>query len=232
MQMAAALQLIYPPVCPVCRLGPPAAETPICAACRELINYIPGPVCAGCGGGLDTPYSQCRECQDNPRVWQRAAAALIFDGLARQCIHRFKYSGDTSLTPFLAAEAWRAWQRNCPDVRPDFLAPVPLHWLRRLLRGYNQAELICGELSRLSSLPIRPVLQRYRWTSPQASLSRTKRRENLRKAFRLRNGIKLEGKEILLVDDVMTTGSTLEECTRQLLRADAKAVHILIVARR
>jgi ComF family protein len=226
------LNLLYPAVCPVCVLREPQTDRPLCRLCNRTLEFVPGPACERCGGVLDTEHAECAECRDNPRRWQHAASAFVFCGLARHCVHRFKYHGDTTLAPFLAASAWQAWQRNNADVHLDCIAPVPLHWFRRFARGYNQAELICRELHQLNGIPTEPLLKRHRWTSPQANLSRSKRQKNLRNAFIIRPGQEAKDKHVLLVDDVMTTGATLHACTKQLLKAGVATVHVLTVARR
>ena len=223
--------LAFPPICPVCRMAA-AAAAGVCDHCRAQLPYIPGPACRRCGGRLDTPQAECRDCADNPRRWERAASAFVFAGLARDCVHRFKYHGDVALVRFLAGAAWAAWQRGQPDGRAELIVPVPLHWCRALLRGYNQAELIAAELGRHSGWPLIPALCRRRWTPPQSRLSRAGRRENLRRAFAVTRPAAVHGRAVLLVDDVMTTGTTLDECTRRLLAAGAAAVHVLTVARR
>ncbi len=230
--LPAPLSLLYPNVCPICTQRRPEAETGYCRTCRRALEFVPGTACSRCGGLLNTEHAECRECRDNPRRWQRAASAFVFEGLARSCIHRFKYHGDTVLAPLLARCGWQTWTKRHPDAAVDCLVPVPLHWFRRFTRGYNQAALICEELQQLSGLPILPVIKRQRWTSPQATLNRSHRQRNLRRAFTVIDPDAVAAKEVLLVDDVMTTGATLHECTKQLLKTRVKAVHVLTIARR
>jgi len=227
----ATLGLAFPPLCPVCRARA-AALGRVCADCQARLEYIPAPACRRCGGRLDTPHAECRECADNPRRWDRAAAGLVFAGLARACIHRLKYQGDVPLVRPLAGAAWAAWQRVHPDVRVDVIVPVPLHWRRALRRGYNQAELLAAEVRRHSGWPLVRALRRCRATPPQARLSRAARRLNPRHAFAVRHPAAIRERTVLLVDDVLTTGATLDECARQLLAAGAAAVHVLTIARR
>ena len=224
--------LLYPDVCPVCREEPPLDRGEPCRTCSRALPYVTPPVCGRCGSTLDTEYAECRECRDHPRQWHGAATAFAFDGLARECVHRFKYHGDTALTPLLARAAFNAWQDHGPTSDIDMLVPVPLHWLRRLRRGYNQAALLGHYLSLWLDRPLRPLLVRRRYTRPQASLSRTRRLKNLKRAFRTRRRASCDGARVLLVDDVMTTGATLEQCTRQLLDAGAAHVYVLTAARR
>ncbi len=226
------LRILYPDVCPLCRTQRPTEDTGVCRECHRELRYVHDPVCRSCGGPLLTDHAVCRECDSDPRPWTHAATGFCFEGLARNGIHRFKYSGDVSIVPLLAAQAWRSWQRLYPDLQIDFLAPVPLHWMRRLTRGYNQAELACIEINRLANIPVVNALKRCRWTSPQASLSKARRKKNLSKAFLVCDPDEIRDKHILLVDDVMTTGATLAECSKLLLKQGAATVHVLTLARR
>lgn len=232
MKLSQLYRMVYPDICCICQAYPPEGDTRVCRRCRQGLPYIYEPICRSCGGPLASDFSLCHECDNNPRIWEHAATAFRFDGLARQCVHRLKYNGDIALTPFLAQSAWQAWHKLYPDVALDYICPVPLHWWRKFRRGYNQAEMLCLELARQSDIPHLPLLQRHRPTQPQANLSRARRLRNLSKAFRVRPKYDLKGKEILLVDDVMTTGSTLAECCKSLLKGGAAKVHILTIARR
>ena len=115
--------------------------------------------------------------------------------------------------------------------RHTYIVPVPLHWLKKLIRGYNQSALIAKRLSKLIGIPYLDPLCRSRWTRSQTKLTRTKRKQNLKNVFKLKNGIDLESKSIILVDDVFTTGSTMAACTLELLNAGANHVDILALAR-
>lgn len=223
---------VYPDICPACRKLPTADELAICAACDRCMDYIHGRTCPKCGAELLTEHSICRECEGNPRNWEYAVSAFRFEGQLRHCLHRFKYNGDVALAPYLGESAWSAWKRRYPDVSVDCICPVPLHWFRRFTRGYNQSELVGQEIARAADLPIKLLLRRRRWTAPQAGLSRTKRRGNLSNAFEVRGDQDVADLTVLLIDDVMTTGSTLHECTRYLYKAGVAHVHILTVARR
>ena len=226
------LKYILPDICPLCRRQPPG-DRGICDTCCHDIAFITGTVCPKCGGPLLTNYSLCRECSDSPRIWWNAAAsAFRFEGKARSLVHQFKYRGDVATVPFIAESCLTAWNDRCKDIHIDCLTPVPLHWFRQLARGYNQSEMICDELSQKLGVPKLGLLRRTRWTPPQAQLSRSQRKRNLGNAFAVRDASLLRGKSILLVDDVMTTGTTLNECARKLVKAGAKEVNVLTIARR
>ena len=154
-----------------------------------------------------------------------------FGGLARFIVHQLKYRGNVSLSPFLARAVWDRWMVSHGTGQIDLVTAVPLHWLRKARRGYNQAELVAREFCVLADLPYRDLLKRWRWTRPQSRLSSTERRRNLKKAFVISSRFNLANKRVLLVDDVLTTGSTLAVCSEKLLEAGAASVDIMTVAR-
>jgi ComF family protein len=156
---------------------------------------------------------------------------LVFTGLARGLVHRFKYSGDVALTPFFGSLLTQVWQAQEQAVTPDAIVPVPLHWYRQLRRGYNQSALLAGAFSAQASMPLVPMLTRRKHTRAQASLSLAQRRRNLAGSFAVTVDQDPTGMNLLLVDDVFTTGSTLDACTRSLLKAGAKGVQVITLAR-
>lgn len=153
-------------------------------------------------------------------------------GVVRDLIHRFKYGGETWLVGPLG-DFLRQGLRDArlKDRRFDAVVSVPLHRLRRREREFNQAEILGRELAREQNWEFCDVLERVRYTVTQTHFDRRTRMRNLRGAFKLRKGAAVRGKRLLLVDDVLTTGSTLDECARVLLEAQARSVHALTVAR-
>jgi ComF family protein len=161
-----------------------------------------------------------------------ARSALLFDGTTRNLIHQFKYSGKTLLRrplAILTAERLDTFAREC---LPDLLLPVPLHKKRLQQRGFNQA-LLLGELfaKRWRIGLQRNNLRRIRWTEPQVNLSGVERHENVKGAFALADPAAIARQRILLVDDVYTTGSTVQECARVLIQGGAAAVTVITIAR-
>lgn len=198
----AALDALYPPdvACPLCNREATLGPLGLCDACADAVRACPLPA--------------FREPLDG------LAAAFLYDGPARDAIHRFKYGNATYLADFFA--------KHIPipdDWKPDCLVPVPLYWLRQLRRGYNQSELLALALSeRCAGLPVRTdLLRRTRHTRSQTQLSAAERQTNLRGAFRAFSAAK--GLSILLVDDVATTRATLCACAAQLKRHGAKRVY-------
>ena len=171
----------------------------------------------------------CGICQREPPSFDCAAVAGPYEGSLRRAIHLFKYDRMTPLVRPLGlhlAEAAAAFS----DF--DAIVPAPLYWSRRWDRGFNQADLLAREVSRRTGIRVDRSLLRTRSTPPQAGLSAAERRRNVRGAFRAAGGgAGIRGKRLIVVDDVMTTGATLEACARALKRAGAGEVAVLTLAR-
>lgn len=199
------------------------------------IPFIDGPLCDGCG----TPFEydlgagvRCADCMAKPRAFSRGRAACLYDDASRGVILQLKHADRTDLAPMLARWISRSARDLLEDA--DAIAPVPLHRGRLLGRRYNQAAEIARPLSRLSGVPYLPdALVRVRATQTQGGKSGSGRRRNVAAAFAVPpgRGAQVTGKRILLIDDVMTTGATLEGCARALLAAGATCVDVAVVAR-
>ena len=233
----AALDLLYPPLCPVCDRGLDAGRRdPLCRACWAGIERIAPPCCATCGLPLPAfePASgdrapRCPTCVAGAPPFDYARAAGAYSGVLRDALHALKFGGKRTLARPLAA----LMLEQCgavlgPDV--DALVPVPLAPGRERERGFNQAMLLAGHLSAASGLPVKPRwLSRRRSTRPQTELTVGERRTNVARAFAASS--RVAGAHVVLVDDIVTTGATAAECARTLRAAGARAVGVLAVAR-
>jgi ComF family protein len=170
---------------------------------------------------------RCALCRSGLRAFDAAYSFGAYEGPLRQLIQLFKYSKIPTLARPLSDLLVTALPR---DERFDAIAPTPMHWLKRWRRGFNQSELLARDLSRRTGLPMLRALRRVKSAPAQAGLSGAARRRNVSAAFRAREG-SVQGKRILLVDDVMTTGSTAAACAAALKRAGASRVSLLTVAR-
>ena len=228
------VSLFYPAFCAICAAPIEAGES-LCASCTGKAPCIRAPFCAKCSQpfpGDITGEFTCANCADRVLHFAAAVSAYRSRGVVREVIHSFKYGRQLHLRHQLGR--WLGETLEDPRLagrRFDFIVPVPLHPARQRERGFNQADLLAAALHRSSGIPLRNILQRTRYTTTQTQFDRSERMENLKDAFRLRRGGNVQGLRMLLVDDVLTTGSTLSECASVLRAAGALSVHATTVAR-
>ena len=228
----ALLDFIYPPRCGVC--GEFISERmPICPQCETDIHFIDHPFCVICGvpfiSGADHPCGAC--CNKRP-PFERARAAGTYSGSLSRAIIRFKFHHKTALAKPLGKMMADTLIAELDPHEIDSVMPVPLHKKRLRWRGFNQALLLARELSAVTGLWVDPhTLRRIRYTQPQTRLRFKERGENVKGAFDVSREIFVRDRNILLVDDVATSGSTLKECAKVLKDAGARRVEALTVAR-
>ena len=229
----AILAVVLSPACASCdRLLEQPTRGPVCPACWASVVPLTPPLCDQCGDPLPTwraisvPLAQCPRCRRTPRFVDRARAVGAYDGALRAIVHALKYEGRRSLARPLA----QLMRRRGAEVLEGAacVIPVPLHASRRRQRGFNQANDLAGRLD----LPVVPAVRRIRATATQTDLPAAQRHRNVRDAFAVtRSASALTGAIIVLVDDVSTTGATLEACARVLKEAGVKEVRALTAAR-
>ncbi|NVM22199.1 MAG: ComF family protein [Desulfobacterales bacterium] len=246
----AFLWTIFPPRCLVCNTyyawqGPDGKGAPnepsdltapsFCESCRKDLAPIDSPLCSKCGLPFVSREGEnhtCSECLIETKHFGRARAFGVYDGALMEAIHRFKYGKKSALSHPLSALARETFFRFWAAADIDLFVPVPLHIKRLRERGFNQSHLLITRWAKQGQIPYDGLtLSRVRWTEPQTTLSRTDRRKNIKGAFSIRHPEKIEGRKILLVDDVYTTGATVNECARVLVGAGAKFVDVLTLAR-
>jgi len=231
-------QLILPAHCAACGTPvPPDGRWPLCEACaRDLAALIQASYCPVCGrraGPHTAGPDGCAFCRRYPVPFDAAVRAGTYEGPLKTLILRCKYEGRAGLAQVLGRLlAERLALADWAD-RVTRVVPVPLHWSRRVRRGFNQARVMAEELVR--AVPgrrrvDRRTLRRTRATPHQTGIPARSRRRNVRGAFRAQRGADLGGRSILLVDDVMTSGTTVAECTRVLKRAGAAEVYLAVAA--
>jgi ComF family protein len=232
---ARCLDALFPENCRVCAVALQSfSRVPVCAGCLNASESFSADFhCRRCRTGFANRYpldadGVCRLCRGGGNRFDAAYTYGLYDGALRGLVHLFKYGGVASLARPLARHLAQAFPR---EQSFDFIVPVPMHWARRFSRGYNQAELLSRELARRTAIPAAELLTRKRRTPPQAQLTGAQRRRNLAGAFALARGSHVKGKKILLVDDVFTTGSTVNACAIALKRAGAAHVSVLTLAR-
>jgi ComF family protein len=235
------LDWLYPPRCRFCADSLLGGDDCFCRRCRARIRLITGPLCTVCGRPfLDTGGDDhlCGNCIARRPYFVRARAWACYPTEAgeehplRALVQRFKYGRKVSLGKPLG----RLMAMDCRDLfrgrELDVIVPVPLHPKRLRWRGFNQSVILAREIGALWSLPVDPfALSRSRETPPQTQLHEDERRKNVRRAFLVGAGKTIDGKSVLLIDDVYTSGATVNECSRALMRAGAREVSVLTLAR-
>lgn len=231
-----ALGFIYPNVCQIC--GTERATSPegfVCARCRLQARFIEPPFCRRCGlpfdGALTTVF-ECTNCRDMELHFSFARSAVSASGMVLEVIHRYKYQRALWFEPFLADLLLRRASPELREQRWNFIVPVPLHPAKKRQREFNQAERLAKHLSAATQIPMdTALLKRVVPTRTQTKLTRQQRADNMRNAFAMQNGRKLNGQRILLFDDVFTTGSTTDACAKVLRSAGAEEVGVWTLAR-
>jgi ComF family protein len=218
--------------CPACKNNFNAdSPNALCVECLEKINFVRAPFCPGCGGALDGVLELCSKClREEKRLWRKAVSVFELNGEGRNLLHRFKYKNSPELARPLGQAGAAAIQNSGLDF--DIIVPVPLHWTRFLERGFNQAALIAEIISSITGKPVKNILKRTKRTPKQAKLTRKQRKKNLIGAFSLKKWKNCEKHSILLIDDVMTTGSTLSSAAEILLKNGAAEINVFVLARR
>lgn len=227
------LQLFLPNTCWICQQDVPEADESFCVSCLGALTTDPFGSCPRCGGTVG-PYVPlvpgCVHCRDESFAFDGVVRLGPYDGLLRAAILRMK-SGEALAEALSLVIA----QHLAPAIapwRPDLVVPVPLHWLRYLHRGFNQSEILARNLADKLGIPCRPrLLRRVRRTLSQTSRTPAQRRENVRAAFAARRDPAVEGRTVLLVDDVLTTGATAHNAAQALRTLKPARVHVCVLAR-
>ncbi len=236
--------MVYPLSCLICKEALSSVHNqPLCAACWKKIKLNLPPFCPKCGkflpsvawakGGLPakTQDLSCYDCQRSSFLFKKANSACIYEGVVKQCVHLFKYQLKLSLAKPLAG-LMIDFAREFLDMnRIDIIIPVPLQAKKKRQRQFNQSELLAQPLARAFNKELDlKTLMKTRTTTAQMGLSGAKRRKNIIGAFFVKYPAAVSNKRVLLIDDIFTTGSTVNECARTLLQAGAKEVEVFTLA--
>jgi ComF family protein len=238
----AVAEFLFPPACSFCGAEPGESGGErgsvvryFCPRCLETLAPAIENPCHRCGAPagphLDTSRG-CAACLPDRFVFERAVCLGAYEGPLREACLKAKDGASSPLAAGLAELLWSRRRAEIASLQADMVAAVPEHWTRRLLRFHHPNSTIASVLARRLHVPkTSHILLKARWTRPQAGLSGTKRRQNLRRAFRAAARSIVAGKKILLVDDVLTTGTTANEAARALKAAGAAGVAVAVVAR-
>lgn len=224
------LDLIYPRRCPVCDKAVKPFGNLICEECTKKIKYVKAPSCSKCGKELkDKRAIFCHDCACKEHSYDRGMALFSYPSVA-DSIYRFKYRRRQEYAAYYGERLAAVLGRRIVELKPDALVPVPIHASKKKQRGYNQAELIAKELGRRLNIPVETkLIKRVRKTIPMKDLSAVERQNNLKRAFKIcRNDVKLN--TIIIVDDIYTTGSTIDAMTHEMRRAGIKSIYFVALA--
>jgi ComF family protein len=231
--MRAALDLALPRLCAGCRA--PVEGQGLCPACWSKLSFISPPYCERLGIPFvydPGPGILSMEAIADPPAYHRARAAVRFDEISRALVHALKYGDRLDLAPMMGR--WLSHAGHELLTEADALVPVPLHWRRNWARRFNQSAMLAAAVAAASGVPIAAgALTRVKATAQQVGLTRSERAANIQGAFRVPQDGKaaVVGRRLVVVDDVLTSGATVEGCARALLRAGAANVDVLVFAR-
>ena len=229
------LGLLWPDTCAACGTNLPAAQG-FCADCAaKLLPLVAGGYCLRCGTslgpGIAAGQDGCMACPQPMPRFERLVRLGPYSGPLRMAVHRLKYSRRPRAAGYLEQLLAESVAAKFADVRFDLVMPVPMHWLRRLARGWNHSATLAMAIAARLNVPMGSELVRVRNTPPQVRLPASRRVENIRGAFAVLRPAALEGRTICLVDDVTTTGSTCNEAARTLLSAGVHRVLVAVLAK-
>lgn len=225
-----AAALLYPPRCPVCDELLGTGRQSMCPDCRQRVRYLSEPLCCKCGKRISEREAEyCGDCSQGRHVFTAGKALYEYEDIAA-ALYRFKYGGHREYAHFFAGELARQLGTYIRSLEPDGLVPVPMYRGKQHRRGYNQAELLARELGRQLDIPVcADLVYRNRDTRPLKELNSEERLNNLKRAFNLaQNSVKL--KTIILIDDIYTTGSTMDEVSSVLLAGGSRKIYSIVLA--
>lgn len=228
------INILFPARCAIC-FEPVGKHGALCGKCWQSVHFIADPICYKCGLPFEYHIGEkalCGRCMEHKPVYTEARSVFKYDDISKKQVLAFKYNDKTQLAPVFGE--WLARVAVPYVERAYAIIPVPLHYFRLFARRYNQASLLSYALAKHIHLPVLPdTLQRTRRTQSQAGLSRRQRDDNMRGAFHVPSArrMHIRNKPVILVDDVMTTGATLNACARALHDAGATDVYALTLAR-
>lgn len=220
--------LLYPPKVKCIQCSQESILS-ICPYCISSIHFIEGITCSKCGRELDLHSKSliCKECGQKSYNFDKAIACMLYDGMGKELIHKFKYNGAIEMADFFGGLMSKRMEEYGENI--DCITYVPLHSEREQERGYNQSEILADKIGEIMGIPVKDLLIRKRKTQSQYKLKAQERHINVKNAFEVK-GTGIYGKNILLIDDIFTTGSTGDACSEVLRAAGAKIIIFLTLA--
>lgn len=222
------IKALYPEVCPNC--GKVVNRIGLCRDCKDSFRVVRDPVCATCGRPVDSESIYiCDDCKNITHHFKRNVSVFEYRGSIKECIYRFKYGNMRCYSDFFTRVTLRRYGKLLKSWKIDAIIPVPMYSKKQKKRGYNQAEEFARSLSRVTGIKVdTKLLIRRKDTVPMKTLSKQQRYENLKRAFVIEN--RKDYKRVLVVDDIFTTGSTLDACARVLKKNGVETVYGLCIS--
>ncbi|MCI7814497.1 MAG: ComF family protein [Lachnospiraceae bacterium] len=220
--------IFYPYQCPFCRTIVGGGHPDLCASCRENIKKISEPRCKKCGRPIRVPEKEfCGDCEEKPHLYEEGMALYLYEGEVRKAVHRLKFQNQRVYGEIFGKAMAEAFEEKIKKWGVEAVIPVPMYKKKQRKRGYNQAELLAREVAQRLELPLLcDLVVRTRDTKPQKELTGKERENNLKKAFLMvDDAVKL--RKILIVDDIYTTGSTVDAMADVLKRHGVEAVYFI-----
>lgn len=229
MKQKGILDLLYPPRCPVCD-GVLLSTEEVCPECSIRLRYVSGARCFRCGKSLQEEETEiCHDCKNRPHIYDSGLSLYEYESI-KDSLYRFKYKGRCEYAGFYGKEIAGRLGEKMLAWHPDALIPVPMHKKKERTRGYNQADILAEAVGRYLSVPVMSgLVQRQINTVPMKELEPGQRQINLKKAF-IMNHFDVKLKCVIIMDDIYTTGSTIDEMARVLKNAGIKFVHFVTLA--
>ncbi len=226
--MKKLIKAFFPDVCPNCNKV--IGEVGLCKDCKEAFKYLKQPICGACGRTMSEDGYLCDECKKIKHYFKRNVSVFEYRGDIKESIYRFKYGNMRCYAEFFGAEAVKKYGKLLKTWKIDAIVPVPMYKGKQRKRGYNQAEEFALALGRASGINVdSKLLIRSKDTVPMKTLSKQQRYENLKKAFVV-NKKRQKYKRVLVVDDIFTTGSTIDACAKVLRQNGVEIVYGLCIA--
>ncbi|MBQ1194321.1 MAG: ComF family protein [Lachnospiraceae bacterium] len=221
------LDIVYPKVCPFCD-GVIPMKQHICVKCASKVDFVKEPRCKKCGKPvIKEEQEYCEDCGDNRHLYNCGIASFVYSDVVKKSIYRFKYHNRRDYAVAYGNMIGNHFKREIDRWGAEALIPVPIHRKKLHSRGYNQAKLLSDELSKILNIPVdNQLLIRCNDTKPQKELSVCERRRNLENAFKITENV-VKYRKIILVDDIYTTGSTIDACARVLLECGVKEIYYI-----
>ncbi|MBR1598313.1 MAG: ComF family protein [Lachnospiraceae bacterium] len=225
------IDIVFPVRCPLCGEVRPFGDAGVCIECEKELSYVKEPTCLKCGKTIESSLDEyCADCMRLPKSFEKCFPAFNYEGQIKDSLYEFKYKNQRGYAGFYCEGIMKRHGKELKTIPFDGIVPVPVHPHKKRIRGYNQAELIANQLSKAINVPVYPdYLVRSEDTNPQKELDDRERMKNLKNAFIIsENVVKLN--TVLLVDDIYTSGATMEACTEALFKAGVSKAYCTSVA--